>query len=134
MTYFENVMLFYFIDFYSLFWIWNKYIIQKISNWLVDLPIIIGLTQINFFVDKLRSIRLKRRLSWNDFTNQNTKTPNINLIWISDSSYNFRSNVSRRPTNCVSFLSKVLEMPGKSIIYKPYMSPFLHWQNNVFGL
>ena len=125
-------MLFNIVNFNSWFWVWNKYFIQKISYWLVDLPIIIRLSQINFFVNKLCRLRLKRRLPWYDFTNKNTKTPNINLKRVSYTSYYFRGNVSRRPTNCKSFLSNVFEMPGKSIVNKPDMTSFLHRQNNIF--
>ena len=125
-------MLFYIVNFNSWFWVWNKYFIQKISYWLVDLPIIIRLSQINFFVNKLCRLRLKRRLPWYDFTNKNTKTPNINLKRVSYTSYYFRGNVSRCPTNCESLLTKVFEMPGKSIVNKPDMTSFLHRQNNIF--
>ena len=128
------MMLFNIINFYSGFWVWHEYLIQKIFNRLVDLPIITRLSLINFFINKLSCLSLKRWLPGNDFTNKNTKAPDINLIWISNTSNNFRGSESRCPTNCKRFLSKLLEMLGKSIIYKSNMSPFLHRQNNIFWL
>ena len=127
-------MLFNIFNFYSDFWIWNEYFIQKISYRLINLSIIIRLSQINFFVYLLSGFSLKRWLPRNDFTNKNSKAPYINLVWISNTSNNLRSNVSRCTTNCKCFLSKMFQLSSKSIIHKSNMSSFLHGQNYIFWL
>lgn len=108
LTYFEKLMFFYIIKFNSNFWVWNKYLIKKISYCLINLSIINRLGLIYFFINKLSCFSLKWRLSSNYLTNKNSKAPNINLIRVSLSSNYFRSYIGRCSANSKCFILSII--------------------------